>query len=187
MSKNKSNTTKTDAMRAQREARAVQASNDSDSESGAQPAAPRAPKGATSLVLTMATLLQKRVIAKIQKQRAKVARWAGDEAAVIAGDLDAAVGAVETAVNHLLALPADYSPRAKRVPRDAKAVGINPGDTVSIREKMRKDFEGILEDSDMVGLTVVAVSKRVIVQSKGGSRLVLKRGEFEVTARAGAV
>ena len=89
-------------------------------------------------------------------------------------DLHLALTVLERAVEGLAALPSGWKPLETKTGTAAASTRLAVGDFVAIAEKRRESFAGLVEAEEMLQLRVVAINgKRVIVQTEGGTKMVL--------------
>ena len=93
-------------------------------------------------------------------------------------NFDAAAKALRTASKILAGLPDDAG-RKIAAKGEGKRASFAVGATVDIKERVRGSYEDLLEESDLVGLTVVKVAKgKVGVTTDGGVRMFIPKAHL---------
>lgn len=92
---------------------------------------------------------------------------------------DTAVAALNGAATALKRAPTDWSPKAPSVASENSRVQLAEGMRVDVRDTARKSYEGLVDDGDLVGLTVVVVhSGKVKAKTAKGETLFFPRGHI---------
>lgn len=127
------------------------------------------------------------LVERIGRQRTDMASWSGAEMDEVRRMLDGASSTLRDAAGLLNSLPPEYRTRAG-ARRQTPVVEVKPGDIVSILDKRRSEYDGVLEPHQLTGIKVVEPrGNKVVVVLPGDVRAMLPLGHIQVAGGAANV